>query len=214
MEQAYFASMMAVVLTRAGERILLVLVGALAIYLGYSLFRHIPNVTRGAQLGEGKIELPGGVSIFLTRIGPGVFFALFGIAVIGYSVTKPVQFSFPPVVGATAGPAGGATYSGAVQPVQAGASAPTVPAAGPEPEIVVAKLNGVYQEAQKRMSGPAAAELAAAIRAAKFSVMLGRWKKDWGDRDAFERWVRTNGDKDPPPDLVPGATPVFYAVLP
>jgi branched-subunit amino acid transport protein len=214
MEQAYLASMMAVVLTRAGERILLVLVGALAIYLGYSLFRHIPNATRGSHLGEGKIELPGGVSIFLTRIGPGVFFALFGIAVIGYSVTKPVQFSFPPVAGATASSGAGATYSGAVQSAQIAAPAPTVPASGPEPEIVVAKLNGVYQDVQKRMSGPAAAELAAAVRSAKFAVMLGGWKKDWGDRDAFERWVRANGDKDPPPDLVPGATPVFHAVLP
>jgi len=36
MDQANFASLLAVVLTRASERILLVLVGALAIYLGYS----------------------------------------------------------------------------------------------------------------------------------------------------------------------------------
>jgi hypothetical protein len=33
------------VLTRASERILLVLVGALSIYLGYRLFSNIPNAT-------------------------------------------------------------------------------------------------------------------------------------------------------------------------
>jgi hypothetical protein len=76
-----------VALARATERILLVLVGALAVYLGYSLFRHIPSVNKS----EGKLALPGGVSIFLTRIGPGVFFAFFGIAVIGYSVAQPVR---------------------------------------------------------------------------------------------------------------------------
>ena len=57
MDQAYVETFLAVVLTRAAERILLVLVGALAIYLGYSLFRHIPSTAKGAGLGEGKIEL-------------------------------------------------------------------------------------------------------------------------------------------------------------
>ena len=79
MDQAQFATLLVVALARATERILLVLVGALAVYLGYSLFRHIPSVNKS----EGKLALPGGVSIFLTRIGPGVFFAFFGIAVIG-----------------------------------------------------------------------------------------------------------------------------------
>ena len=91
-------SLLVVVLSRATERILLVLVGALAVYLGYSLFLHIPTANRS----EGKIDLPGGVSIFLTRIGPGVFFALFGVAVIGYSVTRPIQFTLPTVASASA----------------------------------------------------------------------------------------------------------------
>ena len=213
MDQTYFASLIAVVLTRATERILLVLVGALAIYLGYSLFRQIPNAAKGAHLGEGKIELPGGVSIFLTRIGPGVFFALFGIAVIGYSVTKPVQLNLP---GVSANVAGGAvTYSGAGQrdlplpPPQAS----TIPIAGPEPEHVVAKLNGFYLEAQRRLSTPQAAELADAIRAAKFSIMLGRWNPEWGDRAKFESWAREHGDKDPPREIVGDAFRIFNAAL-
>jgi hypothetical protein len=43
--------------------------------------------------------------------------------------------------------------------------------------------------------------------------MLGRWKPEWGDRALFDQWVRENGDKDPPPDLVPGATVVFRTEL-
>jgi len=210
MDQAHFASLMAVVLTRASERILLVLVGALSIYLGYRLFSNIPNATKGAR-GEGKIELPGGVSIFLTRIGPGVFFALFGIAVIGYSVTKPVQFNFPLPSVAVAG--GSVSYSGLGQRGTLPVQMPSVPVVGPEPEIVVAKLNGFYQEAANRLSTPEAAELAEAIRAAKIAVMLGRWKSEWGDRAAFERWVRERGGDNPPPDLVPGAAVVFGTVL-
>ena len=211
MDQANFASLLAVVFTRASERILLVLVGALAIYLGYSLFRHIPNAARGANTGEGKIELPGGVSIYLTRIGPGVFFALFGIAVIGYSVAKPVELSLP--AGPISAQSGSITYSGLGQAAIRPAPQDVVPIAGPEPQVVVAKLNGFFEEAQKRLSTPAAAELADAIRAAKFAVMLGRWNPEWGDRTKFELWAREHGDKDPPPDLVPGATVAFHASL-
>lgn len=198
MDQSQFATLLVVALSRATERILLVMVGALAVYLGYCLFREIPT----AKNAEGKVELPGGVSIFLTRIGPGVFFALFGIAVIGYSVAQPVRLDLPNV----------ATLSGLGQRTDpAGPSSP-VSIAGPEPERVVAKLNGLVLEARQRLDPPAAAEFADAVRSAKYSVMLGRWKPQWGDRAAFERWARDNGDKDPPDHLGP-AVVVFQTVL-
>jgi hypothetical protein len=197
MDQSQFAILLAVTLSRAAERILLVLVGALAVYLGYSLFRHIPT----ANKAEGKLELPGGVSIFLTRIGPGVFFALFGIAVLGYSVAQPVRLDLPNV----------AVLSGFGQRNEPPASASAL-IAGPEPERVVAKLNGLLLEARQRLDPPAAAEFEAAVRSAKFSVMLGRWREHWGDRAAFERWAHDNGDKDPPEHLAPAAM-VFRTVL-
>jgi branched-subunit amino acid transport protein len=210
MDQTYFASLMAVVLARAAERILLVLVGALAIYLGYSLFLRMPNAAKGKQDGEGKIELPGGISIFLTRVGPGIFFALFGIAVIGYSVTRPVNLDLPAAPGGLA--SAGIKYSG-FAPDAAPAVTPLAAVAGPEADVVVARLNGLYQKEQSQMNTVEAAGLAQTIRSAKFAVMLGGWKSDWGDRAKFERWVRDQGDKDPPPDLVPGATVVFNSVL-
>jgi hypothetical protein len=198
MDQAQFSTLLVVALSRATERILLVLVGALAVYLGYSLFRHIPTASKS----EGKLDLPGGVSIFLTRIGPGVFFALFGIAVIGYSVAQPVRLDLPNV----------AVLSGLGQRNDPPAPPASLLIAGPEPERVVAKLNGLVLEARQRLDPPAAAEFEAAVRSAKFSVMLGRWKPEWGDRTAFERWARDNGDKDPPDHLAP-ATMVFRTVL-
>jgi hypothetical protein len=198
MDQAQFATLLVVALSRATERILLVLVGALAVYLGYSLFRHIPT----ANKAEGKLALPGGISIFLTRIGPGVFFALFGIAVIGYSVAQPVRLDLPNV----------AVLSGFGQRNDQPAASASTLIAGPEPERVVAKLNGLVLEARQRLEPPAAAEFEAAVRSAKFSVMLGRWKPEWGDRAAFERWARDSGDKDPPDHLAPAAM-VFRTVL-
>jgi hypothetical protein len=63
------------------ERLLIVLGGALSIYLGYRMFLAIPRAA--SETGEGKLELPGGVSIYVTRVGPGVFFALFGAVILG-----------------------------------------------------------------------------------------------------------------------------------
>src|SRR5947209_18094506 len=137
MDQAQFATLLGVPLSRATERILLVLVGALAVYLGYCLFRNIPT----ANKAEGKLVLPGGVSIFLTRIGPGVFFALFGIAVIGYSVAQPVRLELPNV----------ATLSGFGQRNEVPTTRSSELVAGYEPERVVAKLNGLILEARQRL---------------------------------------------------------------
>jgi hypothetical protein len=198
MDHAQFSTLLVVMLSRATERILLVLVGGLAVYLGYRLFQLIPRTSKS----EGKLELPGGVSIFLTRIGPGIFFALFGIAVIGYSVAQPVRLDLPNV----------ATLSGFGQRNEVPTTRSSELVAGYEPERVVAKLNGLILEARQRLDPPAAAEYEAAIRSAKYSIMLGRWKAEWGDRAAFERWARENGEKDPPDHLSP-ASLIFQTVL-
>jgi len=211
MDQGSLTTLLAVVFTRATERILIVLVGALSIYLGYRLFKMIaPAARRHANDGETKIELPGGVSIFLTRVGPGVFFALFGAALIAWAGTKPIEFNPP---------AGGATVASA-RPAYSGlgdATPPLLPVVlGTSqfvPATVVAKLNGAFQEAQRRLDAPAAAELAAAIRTAKYAVLLRSWKPEWGDRAAFDRWVREHGDRDPPPELFPNVIPVFRGEL-
>lgn len=68
------------------ERIMGVLIGGLSIYLGFYLFKIIPH----SKTGEGKFTFPG-VSIHLFRTGPGVFFALFGCAIIYWSFSHPIS---------------------------------------------------------------------------------------------------------------------------
>lgn len=72
------------------ERITGVLIGGLSIYLGFHLFRVIPH----SKTGEGKFTFPG-VSIHLFRTGPGVFFALFGCAIIYWSFSHPIIVDGP-----------------------------------------------------------------------------------------------------------------------
>src|SRR2546428_454261 len=62
------------------ERLLIVLAGGLSIVLGYRMFLAIP---KAQNEGEGRIQLPGGVSIYVTRVGPGAFFAPYGAAILG-----------------------------------------------------------------------------------------------------------------------------------
>lgn len=68
------------------ERIIVVVIGGIAIYLGYRLFFHLPF----ERSHKGELELPG-VKIVLSRVGPGVFFAAFGSIVLYYSLTEEVR---------------------------------------------------------------------------------------------------------------------------
>ena len=134
------------------ERVLLVLAGALAIYLGYRLFLAIPAADRS----EGRISLPGGVSIFLTRIGPGVFFALFGCALIGYSVGQPIDVTVPVGLAATRSADAGEAMQpsrGALPRFRRG-QAPNCGRGGLEARTVLAQLNGYIED--MRQNSPAA----------------------------------------------------------
>ena len=66
---------------RGMERIIAVLIGGFSVYLGYRLFMNLPE----QKDSEGRIILPGDISVYLSRVGPGVFFALFGSVVLGIS---------------------------------------------------------------------------------------------------------------------------------
>lgn len=77
-----------VTILRMVERILAVLIGGMAIYLGYRLFFHLPF----ERSHKGELALPG-VKIVLSRVGPGVFFAAFGSVVLYFSITAEVSIS-------------------------------------------------------------------------------------------------------------------------
>jgi hypothetical protein len=53
------------------------------------LFLEVPERSDSA----GKVTLPWDISIIMTRIGPGVFFALFGIVAVGLSVIRPLEIN-------------------------------------------------------------------------------------------------------------------------
>lgn len=79
--------MLWILLVRMVERVLAVGIGGISIYLGFRLFALMPDMSTG----DADIKLPGGVSILLSRVGPGVFFSLFGAVIASLSLYKPVE---------------------------------------------------------------------------------------------------------------------------
>lgn len=76
------------------ERILIILFGGLCIYLGYQLFLHLPY----QKDSEGHVKLPGNISVYVSRVGPGIFFAMFGAIIICASLYFSIT-AYDPVTG-------------------------------------------------------------------------------------------------------------------
>ena len=76
-----------VIIGRVAERLLIVLAGMLALCLGYRLFKIVAE-----SESSGNLEFQG-AKIRLQKIGPGIFFALFGAVLMGYALTSSAQIS-------------------------------------------------------------------------------------------------------------------------
>ncbi len=76
-------------LLRFFERITAVVIGGMAIYFGFRLFQEVPE----HKDSSGKFVLPWDVSIVMTKIGPGVFFALFGVGAVCLTLMRPLEIS-------------------------------------------------------------------------------------------------------------------------
>lgn len=205
-------------LWRAIERFANVLIGALAIYLGYKLFMNLPE-RRENHEGELKLMLPGDISVYASRVAPGVFFALFGTAVVLMSFVSSMELHS----GVQA--KGAAVKQGAGQPevMAVTAEAATQPAtiysyvsgeadvdristdrAAVQRDLATLRgLEGALDEYIASGQGPAmtpndANTLLSTIPRVKRLLILSVWDEGWGDPRAFTQWVK-QGAVWPPP---------------
>lgn len=170
---------------RSLERLLAVTIGGLSILLGYRLFLAMPQQRDSA----GTVKLPWNISIALSRVGPGVFFALFGAAIVAYDLRASVSVS-DPVAG------GIRSYNGLAQGVApSGSEAPAVQHM--HTELGVEFLNTLpLREGLSELDRRTAAARVAEI---KLALMRGAWDPAWGDAAAFQQWTE-GGAEDPVPD--------------
>ncbi|MEO1090301.1 MAG: hypothetical protein AAFX81_06700 [Pseudomonadota bacterium] len=168
---------------RAIERLLAVIVGGLAIVLGYRLFVAIPSAeaTSSAELSLSKDR-----RLVLTRIGPGVFFALFGAAIVTAS------FYF----GVSGSPAGGGAYSGLGGPAPeiAETSAAMSPAEVPidlqEALATLRFLQGERTAPPPELDEDETDWRATRLLDAQLVILQAIWQPGWGDPVEFGHWVR------------------------
>lgn len=76
-----------IVIMRFIERYIVAASGVLLLYLGYRLFTTIQD------LGSLDAELPNNIKLQLNKVGPGVFFALFGTVLLTYVMSSEIKVS-------------------------------------------------------------------------------------------------------------------------
>lgn len=195
---------------RAIERILVVLFGGLAIVLGYRLFLHVPERVEGA----GKVTLPGGVSIFLTRLGPGAFFALFGATVIALSFRFTLSQSTEAQVSTLSSTGDSVPVSSYrnettyfSQSSDLGEETLAMERAQLRGHLfLLNRLDGLLRS---DLGQEQRADLESAIPRIKLAAMRSVWSDDWGDFARFRQWVEQEGASGPPPDGLAQAAAFF-----
>ncbi len=203
---------------RAMERILAVLMGGLLIYLGYRLFLQLPDRTDSA----GKIILPGNISIYLSRVGPGIFMALFGAAVVAFSLHNTVTYretlssteacdGNAPHAGSTSDETqlspGVREYSGIGERGTVGTlQSLEVSRAMVKRDIFI--LNSLSNALRTDLNTEDQVDIELAVPRIKVALLKTVWAEDWGDPEAFEDWVFRSAAEDPPQELEAAAA--FY----
>lgn len=177
--------MLWILLVRMAERLLAVGIGGISIYLGFRLFTLMPDM----PVGDADIKLPGGVSILVSRIGPGVFFSLFGAVIASLSLYKPVEL---PVVKA----------NGSVVMASAAVGGEDGDAARREAERgqvarTLSDLEEVTSLLPSSLDPSTRLDVGRAVRAGRVALIHSVWGPDWGDFQAFKSWAES-GAADAP----------------
>ena len=186
----------ALLLMRMTERLLGLLAGALCVVLGYQLFIRLPEKSDSS----GKVVLPGGVSIWLSRVGPGIFFALFGVAIIAYSFASTVRVSEQtdaPVMRAAA--TGTTTEALASSRREISAMSDRSSRATREEReeqltylrLALSNLNAAIDRLQRDTEPPERDRLVAGLQSAKMLLLRDHWDTPWGDPARFQAWINS-----------------------
>jgi len=193
---------------RTVERVLGVLIGGIAIYLGYKMFMEMPGRKEDS---EGRAELPGGISIYVSRVGPGVFFALFGTAIIGFSFLTPMQF-FPDSSDAKEQTSGS---SKEIAKVSYLGKSGTQQVSNEEREQVIRDLGRLtllekqLESGNFQLSDSQANGLLISLQRVKRQMLQSVWdEQKWGEYQKFKDWLKY-GDLTKPPAGIADAVILF-----
>ncbi len=162
------------VLMRMFERLLSVIVGAMAIYLGYRMFVLLPTQANSA----GRVDLPG-YKVVLSKVGPGIFFALFGSIVLYTTLNKPIHVDDNGFSGATS-----------IEPLHS--QAVTTPQELERVRSSLQILNCIERVVPTSEKHMPADDVELAVRQAKIALIESVWKTEWGKSERFRQWAESS----------------------
>jgi hypothetical protein len=178
------------IVLRLAERIVAVVIGGVAIFLGYRLFLRTPL----RNTSSGDFKLPLNTRVVLTRVGPGVFFALFGTAIVWASFYRQIDFREGPQNAAIVQGAGRRFIGAGDQITDTWRDS-----ARAELRKHIAVLNTAELQINPGLSAFERSRLISGIDQAKLALMEPVWG-DWGDKARFRQWL-DEGKPAPPPEL-------------
>jgi hypothetical protein len=201
----------AVLALRLIERSLAVGIGGLCIYFGYRLFLALPEM----RDASGQFSLPMNIRIVISRVGPGVFFALFGAGIVALSLYQSIQYERTVSGGTVAGDAStrekftglGATLSRNETEERADARALL--------RRDFAVLNTIPRLLRPDLPSQDTDKVATATERVKLALMHNVWgtsKEGWGDEAAFEAWLKSGRPKPAPAPLIEPARLYLYGM--
>lgn len=178
-------------------RLLQIGAGVLLCVLGYRLFARVPTADSGAD-----ISVAAQFKLNFTKIGPGVFFALFGAAVLVQALANPLRLERQAAAGQPPAPAAsaassaqaGAGGSGGERLMITGATSTAVITVSPPfDEAALTQhlrfANGLPDLLKPGLSMDRRVAFENSQRELKLVLMRAGWRSEWGDRAAFDAWV-------------------------
>ena len=198
------------ILLGAFQRILSILIGGMLIYFGYRLFLSLPG-KRGRDGGSGEFSLGGANKVKLSKVGPGVFFAIFGAGLIAYSFAKPMKVNIPGAgPSAQTSPAAQGAPNAASGVVAASGFSYAGAVSAPETDEDRARMRNETQQdiiilnrTLDRANASERPQVERAVVRAKVALMEPLWAEDWGELKDFRDWLAKGGT--PPAKTQPAA---------
>ena len=190
---------------RALERILDSAIGGLSIYLGYRLFFKLPDKTDS----QGKFILPGNISIYLSRVGPGVFFALFGAAVIALSLHNAIDYRTNGSADLAADAAAVKSRYIGVNPEQRQDNQQELENRRFEISRHLYRLNRIPGLLRSDLSFEQASDIEVGLIDLKLDLIESVWDGKWGNYKKFAEWAKLGAGGDLPEGISEDAAKLY-----
>lgn len=175
-------------------RFLQILAGVLLCILGYRLFQQVPTSN-----GTAEVSLTDHLKFNLSKVGPGVFFALFGAAIMIQAINNPPRLErlSGPMASKTEPTQERVLIAGQRDATVAEGAALTLEQLKPQMRF----LNGVGGLLRENLSIEQRVKFENDQRETKLALMAGAWdNKRWGDFTTFAVWARGDRTITPNPE--------------